>query len=533
MHNYILIPLVGVAVLGLYKILNIIVTRFQNASRARQLGCQDPPMFPNCGFLGLKHVKLLQAADEKNMFPDFMEERSNIMSKETGRVCSTFTSYLLGQTIYFTSDPENIKAMLATQFPDFDLGPIRHAIMGEVLGEGIFVQDGKPWEHSRAMLRPNFVRDQISDLDMEERHVQNLFAALPPQQDGWTAFTNLQELFFRLTMDASTELLFGRSVDSQISENPHATKNKSAAKTHDEAAFAINFDQAQLHMAKKFRLVNFHWMHNPKEYQVNNKVVNDFVRYYVNLALKQSNSEKQAEEGHGKEKFVFLEALAKQTRDPDELRGQLLNILLAGRDTTASLLSWLFHQLLRNPHVFEKLRSTVIENFGTYDSPKDITFSTLKGCQYLQYTLNEVLRLQTIVPGNGRTANKPTTLPRGGGPDGKSPVFIPAGAQVDYSVHVMHRRKDIWGEDALEFKPERFIGRRPGWEFLPFNGGPRICIGQQFALTEASYVVVRLLQKFDRIEAAPGELEGPVTTDLGLTSCPKRPVTLRLRVAKD
>lgn len=97
-------------------------------------------MFPNCGFLGLKHVKLLQAADEKNMFPDFMEERSNIMNKETGRVCSTFTSYLLGQTVYFTSDPENIKAMLATQFPDYDLGPIRHAIMGEVLGEGIVSQ---------------------------------------------------------------------------------------------------------------------------------------------------------------------------------------------------------------------------------------------------------------------------------------------------------------------------------------------------------------------------------------------------------
>ncbi|KXT08237.1 hypothetical protein AC579_77 [Pseudocercospora musae] len=504
MHNYILIPFVGIVVLGLYKVLNIIVTRFQNASRARQLGCQDPPMFPNCGFLGLKHVKLLQAADEKNMFPDFMEERSNIMNKETGRVCATFRSYLLGQT-----------------FPDYDLGPIRHAKMGEVLGEGIFVQDGKPWEHSRAMLRPNFVRDQISDPDMEERHVQNLFAALPPQQDSLTAFTNIQELFFRLTMDASTELLFGESVDSQISENPHATKNKSVAKTHDEAAFAINFDQAQLHMAKKFRLVNFHWMHNPKEYQVNNKVVNDFVRYYVNLALKQSNTDKKAEEGHGGEKVVFLEALAKQTRDPDELRGQLLNILLAGRDTTASLLSWLFHQLLRNPHTF-----------GTDDSPKAITFPTLKGCQYLQYTLNEVLRLQTIVPGNGRTANKNTTLPRGGGPDGKSPVFIPAGSQIDYSVHVMHRRKDLWGQDALEFKPERFIGRRPGWEFLLFNGGPRICIGQQFALTEASYVVVRLLQKFDRIGAAPGELEGPVTTDLGLTSCPKRPVTLRLRMCR-
>jgi len=62
------------------------------------------------------------------------------------------------------------------------------------VGDGIFVQDGKAWEHSRAMLRPNFVRDQISDLDMEERHVQNLMKVLPVQADGWTATTNIQAL---------------------------------------------------------------------------------------------------------------------------------------------------------------------------------------------------------------------------------------------------------------------------------------------------------------------------------------------------
>jgi cytochrome P450 len=70
------------------------------------------------------------------------------------------------------------------------------------------VQDGKKWEHSRALLRPNFVRDQVSDLDMEERHVQDLFTVMPVQQDGWTDMTNVQELFFRLTIDTATEFLF-------------------------------------------------------------------------------------------------------------------------------------------------------------------------------------------------------------------------------------------------------------------------------------------------------------------------------------
>lgn len=68
---------------------------------------------------------------------------------------------------------------------------------------------------------------------------------------------------------------------------------------------------------------------------------------------------------------------------------------------------------------------------------------------------------------------------------------------------------------------------------IAFNGGPRICIGQQFALTEASYVTVRLLQRFDNIAPASAhELEGPVTSNLGLTNCPGKPVTLRLHEAK-
>jgi cytochrome P450 len=64
----------------------------------------------------------------------------------------------------------------------------------------------------------------------------------------------------------------------------------------------------------------------------------------------------------------------------------------------------------------------------------------------------------------------------------------------------MHYRKDIWGKEIEQFNPERFQGSRVGWEFLPFNGGPRICLGQQFEITEASYVTIRLLQQFDKMD---------------------------------
>lgn len=417
--------------------------------------------------MGFKLLKAMGNADRQQLFPDFMIERQREMSRITGRNCATYKQSLLGQTMYVTSDPKNIQALLATQFDDFDLGSPRRGNMGQTLGDGIFVQDGKAWEHSRAMLRPNFLRNQVSDLDLEERHVQNLLKVMKAGSDGWTPEIDIQTLFFRLTIDSATEFLFGESVDSQINEAAGALAEKGERKEKDEIAFSRHFDSAQRHIARRFRRGNLWWTSNPKEYQNDNKIVRGFVDHYVNLALKKSQAqEKKAEEGQGKEKYVFLEALAEQTQDPVELNAQLLNILLAGRDTTASLLSWLFHELLRHPEIFTKLHQTILETFGAYDNPQEISFTTLKGCQYLQHCLNETLRLWAVVPGNARRSNKATTLPRGGGPDGNSPVYIKPQTDVSYSVHVMHRRKDLWGEDAGEFKPERFQGRRPGWEFL-------------------------------------------------------------------
>ncbi|KAK3074958.1 hypothetical protein LTR53_002198 [Teratosphaeriaceae sp. CCFEE 6253] len=527
MHNAFLLPLLGLAALVVYKIVATIVESRQHAARAKELGCQDAPTIPGLGFLGIQGVRDMMKADGERLFPDLLvarQERAN-EAFGNGKVCGTYKFHTLGQTQYFTSDPKNVQHMLAHQFADFDLGEARRGNMIRTLGDGIFVQDGKAWEHSRALLRPNFVREQVSDLELEERHVQNLMQVLPVQRDGWTAETTIQTLFFRLTIDSACEFLFGESVDSQLAESK--TPGTGSGKK-DELAFSQNFDAAQRHMAQGFRLADLYWLSNPAAYKENNKIVNDFISHYVDLALQRRSHEKKAEEG---KHYVFLEALAEQTQDPVELRAQLLNILLAGRDTTASLLSWLLHQLLRHPATFAKLRAAILADFGSYADPRDISFASLKSCQYLQHCLAETNRLWPVVPGNARRSNKATTLPRGGGADGQSPIFIPPQTDVNYAIHVIHRRRDLWGEDAAEFRPERWVGRKAGWEYLPFNGGPRICIGQQFALTEASYVTVRLLQRFDAIEASAAELAGPVTSNLTLTNCPGRPVTLRLHEA--
>lgn len=390
------------------------------------------------------------------------------------------------------------------------------------------------------MLRPQFIREQVSDLDLEERHVQNMMRVLRASSDGWTDKHDLQVLFFRLTMDSASEFLFGESVDSQLEGLPGAQNLSS----HDEKGFAYAFDRGQNYLSKAARMGDLYWMYHNQDFKDQCKKVNDFIDYFVERALQ--HKAKGKTEGE-KEKYVFLEALAEITQDPIQIRTELINIFLAGRDTTASLLGYFFVMLAWYPQEFAKLRSKILEEFGTYDAPKKITFSGLKNCQYLQWCLNETLRVYPVVPMNSRQAYKDTTIPVGGGADGKSPVFIPAGREVMYSVspppslpfnftlltsqqvHVMHHRKDLWGQDADEWKPERWLNRKPGWEYLPFNGGPRICIGQQFALTEAGYVAVRMLQRFDQIDGST--LNPKLRHNLTLTTCPADGVQVRLHAA--
>jgi cytochrome P450 len=109
-----------------------------------------------------------------------------------------------------TIEPENVKTVLSTNFKDYKLGPRRATAFVPVFGHGIFDTDGAAWERSRAMIRPNFTRSQVADLDTFEKHISHLIDAIP--RDGSTV--DLQELFFSLTMDSATEFLFGVSTNT-------------------------------------------------------------------------------------------------------------------------------------------------------------------------------------------------------------------------------------------------------------------------------------------------------------------------------
>ena len=120
------------------------------------------------------------------------------------------------------------------------------------------------------------------------------------------------------------------------------------------------------------------------------------------------------------------------------------------------------------------------------------------------------------MPLNNREAVNTTVLPTGGGPDGNSPMLVRKGELVVFSPYVNSRRKNIYGQDAEDFRPERWeTGELAGigWAYFPFNGGPRQCLGEDFAMMEVSFTIVQLFQKFRTITLPETESNEAVGTE--------------------
>ncbi|KAM0129843.1 hypothetical protein ACHAP3_007580 [Botrytis cinerea] len=461
----------------LYILMLKIVLSYQRRKFAKQNHCLPPASYPHIDpIYGFDLVVSNILAARKDKFIETSQKRFQSLG------VNTYSSLFFGTTMINTVDVENIKTILATGFKDYELTSRRKDAMMPIFGKGVFALDGKDWEHSRAMLRPNFVRSQVADLSVFERHIQKLIKRIPANGDT----VDLSKLFFMLTIDSATEFLFGEST-----ETLDETKVDSPGHRYSEA-----YDYLGEQTGKEVR----HSL----------KYVHSYVRTYVDKALAlQISSPPQKSESTDQDRYIFLEELAKSGQSASKIQAELLNILLAGRDTTASLLTVLFMILSREKNVLAKLRKEVMSLEG-----RNPTFEEIKDMKYLKWCINETMRLYPVVPTTSRVAIRDTVLPRGGGPDGRSPTMVKKGDLVQWSSYALHRRTDIYGEDADQFRPERWEKLRVVWEYIAFSGGPRICIGQQFALTEASYTTIRLLQTFPKIEARD---DNPFTEWLTLT----------------
>jgi cytochrome P450 len=329
-----------------------------------QYGCRPPPAIPQIKWLN--GVDLAVRARRLLKQKNFLRQ-SSLNFQNTAR---TFKIRFLGATRIWTIEPANVKTILQSE--DFEMGWIRNKAFRPYLGNGVQATNGEVWAHGRALLRPSFTRAQVSNLDLYEEHFQN-FASLIPE-DGSTI--DIQKEFHRLTMDVSTEILFGESVQCLQPVVSKETQELEAA-----------FDYATKGIITRFSMGNLIWLHWDPKFTRSVRTVQNYVQKFVEraLELRQELGQPDKEDDQGTNgRYVFLEALAKDTGDRNMLRDQLLSMMAAGRSNTASLLSLVFYLLARHPSVLQKLRTEISQ---LNNQPP--TFEQLKSMPYLRAVLDE------------------------------------------------------------------------------------------------------------------------------------------------
>ncbi|EMF08099.1 cytochrome P450 [Sphaerulina musiva SO2202] len=429
-------------------------------------------------------------------------ELSNRRFQEMG--VSTIHMVFPGGDFHITCQPENVKTMLSTDFKRWGLESTRKSTFKFAIGEGIFIAEGARWQHSRALLRPMFARSHISDFDIFDSQASHLIDAIL-RNDGKV---DLKDLFFRLTLDTSLEFLLGDSTASL------------AVDTDTNESLNLALHRVEHHIGSGGGDAGiFGWMFPAHRRFVKDvRIIHAFVDKFImkRLAHRPQLLQTKSEESS---RLIFLDELVKQTGDKVRIRDEILSVLFAGRDTTASLLTNIWFVLSKRPDIWAKLQAEISILLPDGQKP---TFEQLKSLKYLRAILNESLRLHPVVPGNVRQAIENTTLPSGGGPSGDGPIFIPKGGVVMWDAYAMQRRLDLYGSTACDFIPERWLdttqakGLRVSWESIPFGGGPRICLGQQFAINHASYTIVRMCQTFSSIASFDPNDEWQENITLGI-----------------
>jgi fatty acid omega-hydroxylase len=233
--------------------------------------------------------------------------------------------------------------------------------------------------------------------------------------------------------------------------------------------------------------------------------VDNYLSEIINTRKLELLGQQQDESRHDDLLSRFMKK--KESYSDKYLKYVALNFILAGRDTSSVAMSWFFWLVSLNPRVEEKIINEIctilIKTRDTNVSKwtdEPLTFDEIDQLVYLKAALSETLRLYPSVPEDSKFVVANDVLPDG--------TFVPSGSNVTYSIYSVGRMKFIWGEDCLEFKPERWLEESRDekcnqYKFVAFNAGPRICLGKDLAYLQMKSITASILLRH-RLTVAPG-----------------------------
>uniref|UniRef100_A0A803LQF8 Uncharacterized protein n=1 Tax=Chenopodium quinoa TaxID=63459 RepID=A0A803LQF8_CHEQI len=346
-----------------------------------------------------------------------------------------------------TCDPRNLEHILKGRFDNYPKGPTWQAVFHDLLGEGIFNSDGNTWLFQRKTAALEFTTRTLRQAmgRWVNRAIKNRFVPILKEAQVEGKSVDLQDLLLRLTFDNICGLAFGQDPQTLTPGLP-------------ENSFAMAFDRATEATLQRFILPECIWRFR-KWFGLGMEVVlrqsvSHVDKYLTNIinTRKQELTDPQFNGTHDDLLSRFMKK--KESYSDKFLQQVALNFILAGRDTSSVALSWFFWLVSINPRVEEKILleicTVLMETRGSdvakwTDEP--LGFEEVDRLIYVKAALSETLRLYPSVPEDSKHVIADDVLPDG--------TFVPAGSAITYSIYSTGRMKFIWGEDCLEFRPER------------------------------------------------------------------------------
>lgn len=397
-------------------------------------------------------------------------------------------------TMLHVSNPELIEEVLVTRQKSFHKDAFLKVYASGVFGNGLLSSDGDFWLRQRRMAQPAFHRQRIEAYaqiiaDHTERFIAHITPGMP---------FNLTKAMNQLTLDIVAETLFGQVSDTHkhvISEALDAVMDQFS---NDGLGLLSHLTKIPFTKARDER------------YQAATKMLDQTINAIIHERM-QSSVERHDLLG------MFLAA-----RDDDnqpmsiqQLTDECKTMFLAGHETTALTLTWMMWLLIQHPYELATLRREISDVLGT----RTATMADMANLPYTERVIRESMRLYPPAYTISRHSIEPVEI---GG------YQIPADKDVHMSQYAMHRDAR-WYPNPHAFVPDRwtaeFRAQLPKYAYFPFGGGPRLCIGQQFALLEATIILTRMLQHGEWALAGWQR----ITPQPSITLRPKQAVMMTLR----
>ncbi|CAL9243172.1 unnamed protein product [Arabidopsis halleri] len=423
--------------------------------------------------------------------------------------------WFAGMDMLLTADPANIHYLVNSNFSNFVKGSEFKEIF-DAFEDALLTKDSLAWKNLRKASQVMINHQGFQRLSLTTT-ISKVKDGLVPlfnhiAREGTTV--DLQDVFWRFTFDTTLVTVTGCDDPRSLSIEMPVVES---AKALDTILEGITYR----HVKPRFlwKLQSWIGVGIEKKMIEAGAVFDRVCATYISARREEIKRSQGINNGESEDlltSHIKLDTTKYQLMDPINdkfLRDNVFALLLAGRDTTASALTWFFSFLSENLLVVTKIRQeidTILPRSSSgHERPSCDTMEYLNKLVYLHAALCETMRLCPPVPLERLSPVESDVLPSGHKVEANSKILV--------FIYGVGRMRAVWGEDALEFKPERWISETgelrhvPAFKFLAFNAGPRICLGKQIAMIQMKFVAVEILQNYD-IKVAKGQKFEPDTS---------------------